>query len=666
VLLLAVIFANMLFVELRVGRGRGPTALKVALALDFSDPVPSDSVLVIALDRSGNAEWIPRGKTQWIQEGKFVSNLRLGLPPHGEQSIQRVRVSIGDREFAFPRDSFFVAWKRAAADSFSTLYELPVSVRGESPAVPYLRSVINWPGDGRIIRLMLGSSIRAFALCLLLILVARQFVPFPGSSQALEVRFPVAAGVVPVLCVAFAGAYAVTYLYLAGFDDMVNPRGDAWEYQAMAVNAARGHGINRLGSLEPIESYRFLSDDRDTTDYQALMAKDAGMFWAYRTPGYPGFLAGLYAAFGVSPAKAKQAQLLLLVVVAAFLPFLGFHYWKAPGFYGGLIAGVLFLESWHEIAGRLYTESLTAIAVFGFIAAVLFYENRRSVYGSALLGVISGIALLVKGDLIFLPIITLAFLVFRAWKKSIPLSHAIVFAAMSIATVAPWSVYASRHTGQTVVLSTQGSGVLLDGNNEYALEDGGWHPEYQMQPGAFYNRIDVRDSPAMVKILRFYATWPGKLPSVISLKLNAGFGSYMYLRLASFLIMLMLVGNLIGTRAPAHGDNLKKPGYAIAGYGVASIALLLLVLNVAVMLIACFSVVVLARFINRRDAFSLPTSFVIVVGNFILITLAAFGDPRFISVIDGLFMLTAMTLLLSLLVRLFFPEGAVDVFRKSV
>ena len=77
----------------------------------------------------------------------------------------------------------------------------------------------------------------------------------------------------------------------------------------MAVALVQGHGPNRLGGVEPFETYRFKNAEDDSTDYRAQCAWWGGRFHPYRTPGYPAFLAGVYAVFGISPARAQEAQL---------------------------------------------------------------------------------------------------------------------------------------------------------------------------------------------------------------------------------------------------------------------------------------------------------------------------------------------------------------------
>lgn len=51
------------------------------------------------------------------------------------------------------------------------------------------------------------------------------------------------------------------------YDAEVRFGGDIWEYQSMAVNFAKGHGVNKFGgSYEEWETYRFTTWDKQTLE----------------------------------------------------------------------------------------------------------------------------------------------------------------------------------------------------------------------------------------------------------------------------------------------------------------------------------------------------------------------------------------------------------------
>jgi hypothetical protein len=74
-----------------------------------------------------------------------------------------------------------------------------------------------------------------------------------------------------------------------------------------------------------------------------------------------------------------------------------------------------------------------------------------------------------------------------------------------------------------ILLSTQPSRTLLDGNNEAGLEDGRWHPEWRISHAGddryFYNRVaDERRSTASL-LTAFWAANIDRLPGLIARKI---------------------------------------------------------------------------------------------------------------------------------------------------
>ncbi|HEX9006506.1 MAG TPA: hypothetical protein VF889_04390, partial [Bacteroidota bacterium] len=490
VLLVGLIFTALALAELQRDWSHAPSVEPITLQLLSAGTLPLDSVDVIAVDRGGDTVALPLVKDRWVAEDLFVTDLRLVLPRGFESRLEAVIVTDGPKTFRYSTGALRAEWTVSTPDSAHAAYDSPQSLVLKRSHFPGLRSVIDWEGDDAVLIQAVTTSLWKTALCLLFLAAALLLVPF-GRPVESEAGGRSRTGRVLLLCGAFAVFYGLLFFSFTRFEDTVDPRGDAWEYQAMAVGLVQGQGLNRLGGIEPFETYRFRNAANDSSDYQAQLRWWGGRFHHYRTPGYPAFLAGVYKVFGISPLRAKQVQLALLILVAAFLPFIGFTCWKSIGFYAGVIGGMIFFDSWYGIASRLYTECLIIFALFLFVLVFHLYERKKTLPRVLLLGFLCGLALLVKGDLIFLPPLVLLYLAYQVWKKTIPVRQAVAFALACVVTIAPWSIYASRMSGQMVILSTQGSAVLLEGNNEKVLADGAWHPEYKADPGAFYNREDI-------------------------------------------------------------------------------------------------------------------------------------------------------------------------------
>jgi len=157
----------------------------------------------------------------------------------------------------------------------------------------------------------------------------------------------------------------------------------------------------------------------DTPSYRRLADTVLQGFANYdgtRTPGYP-----LFLALVGSDRSVWLAQLLLGLVTTMLLFYLGWKLTDQPWF-GGLIAlahtlnlGQLFFES------DLLTESLTTFLLVLTMTGVFYwflYPNRRTIWMSLMLGLISSLTLLVRPLFIFLPFITLLALWLAPGSKS--------------------------------------------------------------------------------------------------------------------------------------------------------------------------------------------------------------------------------------------------------
>ena len=340
------------------------------------------------------------------------------------------------------------------------------------------------------------------------------------------------------LFVVLTSVYYLVFWALADMKDTASFGGDTWEYQSMGVNFAKGHGIQKFGGLEPFETYKFENLTPFSSYYNNFIV-DAGRDIFYRTPAYPLFLGVVYRSFGISPRTAKAFQLLMLVIIATSLPFIGYHYWGRSGFIGGLPAGGLFLATNYRLAQMILTESLIAFAVFLVLVALMAYERRRRVITACMLGVSLGFALLVKGSLIFLPILTGIVILISTVVNRDPggLKRLLVIMASAILTVLPWSLYASAKSGALIVLSTQGGSQLLDDNNEFCT-NGRWHPEWVDKKDSFYNTDGIDRERVVAKVVNFYWQHPVLFPRLMFQKLLKGFGPLPFLWLFTAFVLL--------------------------------------------------------------------------------------------------------------------------------
>lgn len=229
--------------------------------------------------------------------------------------------------------------------------------------------------------------------------------------------------------------------------------GDARDYDVHARSIAMGQGFSRT-----------LAYGRPT---------------AFRPPGYPYFLAGVYRAAGVQRAGtsrrlrvARVAQALVGTAVAALVGLLAA---QLAGAAVGLIA--LGLTAVYvpliTVGGAVMSEPL--FAVFELAALVAALEHRRSRHRwrwAAAAGVLAGLAVLTRANALVL----LAPLAVAVWDVRPRFSRAalgppIVLCLVAVLTVAPWTVRNQRELHMFVPVSTQLGSALAGTYNDDARAD---------------------------------------------------------------------------------------------------------------------------------------------------------------------------------------------------
>ncbi len=442
--------------------------------------------------------------------------------------------------------------------------------------------------------------------------------------------------------------YSALFLTKLKFNNEVPFSGDAWQYQTMAVNFAAGQGLMKMGGIggNYHQVYKFSQAvnpvDQPNLDFFVSLGKRGGEYNFFRTPGYIVFLGSIYKLFGVNPEVVKKIQLLMLTFIAAFLPYVGWHYWKKTGVTAGFLAGIVYLKEYARIVprdlaisypGDIMVEPLIAFSLLILIVVFIFWQKRPNVIRAASLGAVTGLCLLIKGTNIFLPLIIGLYL----WRKKTGL---VAFILGLVLTILPWSIYASRISGQIIIISTQTEVALLDNNNEYSV-NGGWHPEgYSSQnPLAYYHQPEVKSLSVPAKLLAFYSTNWRIIPRIISEKIRLGFGGYIYFALAlillswralvtvfpkiTIILSILTMWSIIYLIKHPTLFNISNPP-----------------LRIDLILFASFLIYALAALIKKRwFKLDLPTPFIVLFLNYFFLTVVILGWPRINQVIDFVFML---------------------------
>lgn len=476
-------------------------------------------------------------------------------------------------------------------------------------------------------------------------------------------------------------AYSVFFLKRIQFDNEVIFSGDVWEYQSMAVNFVKGRGLMKTGGIigDYHQGYKFRKEiDKvyePTLELFEKTGKAGGKYNFYRTPGYTIFMGTIYKFFGISPEIVKKIQLLLIIAIAAFLPFVGFNYWKKSGFIAGFMGGIVYLNQYARnmlgdsgitYPNHIMSETLLAFTLFLLVMVFIFWERQKNPTRTFILGLMIGLTLLVKGTNVFIPLIVFIYLWYLIIKKTVSKLNLAMFILGVVITVLPWSYYASKISGRTIILSTQTTVALLDNNNEYA-DDGSWHPEgYSYNQDAFYNQPEIKPLSLPAKLMAFYVAYPQMFPNIFLAKIRLGFEGNIYLKMSLMLIGFSLISQSVLSL-------LKKFGIKIYFKITAVMSLfmsLLLVdvfksqaflfnftmpfLQINILLFGLILIIILTTLIDKKNfKIDLPTSFVILFLNYLLVTVVTVGLPRLTQAIDFVFILVFFQYLLSFITELY-------------
>lgn len=192
---------------------------------------------------------------------------------------------------------------------------------------------------------------------------------------------------------------------------------------------------------------------------------EGGVATAYWPVGYPGFLAGLMASLGPSVRVGQLANLVLSVACLVLM-----HRFCLRRFGDARVAGVaaVLLALYPNHMG--YSVGLYSEPLYTFLLLVtVVFTQPGSGYGRfALMGVVVGLATLVKAQMILLGPVLLFLLGLRNWSRGAinsALQRALLGTLFMAMIIAPWTWRNMVEMGASVPVSTNGGMSLLAGNN---------------------------------------------------------------------------------------------------------------------------------------------------------------------------------------------------------
>jgi len=163
--------------------------------------------------------------------------------------------------------------------------------------------------------------------------------------------------------------------------------------------------------------------DNDTPAYidnaEYLLTKHEYPPTAFRTPGYPIFLAILFSVFGQNPFAITLIQFLLGGATIFLIYQIGIKLFHSKR--SALLAGMLFALSLESIISAFFllTETLFTFLVVCTICSLFRFQDGRRWGWLLLSGLITGLAILTRPIAILYPIISLFIIFFIgvSWRQ---------------------------------------------------------------------------------------------------------------------------------------------------------------------------------------------------------------------------------------------------------
>jgi 4-amino-4-deoxy-L-arabinose transferase-like glycosyltransferase len=295
-----------------------------------------------------------------------------------------------------------------------------------------------------------------------------------------------------------------------------------WVGVAAVALVAGALGL-RLAYVDATPGYTLRHDARDYDVHARSIAEGQGFSktlahgrpTAFRPPGYPYFLGGVYKVFGVERAAnprrlhvARVAQAFVGTAIVALVGILAAQLW---GWGLGLLA--LALSAVYvpliTVGGAVMSEPLfDAFMLAALVAAVAHRRSPHRYRWALLAGLLGGLAILTRANALIL-LFPLVWAVWngRPWRTRAALGPPLALVAVALLTVTPWTIRNAVELHAFVPVSTQLGSALAGTYNDAVRADtqnpAAWQglrhiPDY----AHLFNRVGTTPEPVLERELR--------------------------------------------------------------------------------------------------------------------------------------------------------------------
>ena len=271
--------------------------------------------------------------------------------------------------------------------------------------------------------------------------------------------------------------------------DGARPRHRAlWLVPAVVLTLAAAL-VLRVAYMDATPGYQLVHDAKDYDGHARSIAIGEGYSdtlaygrpTAFRPPGYPYFLAGVYRLAGVERAPAveriraaRTAGAFVGTAIVALIGLLAGQLWGARLALPAMALGAVYVPL-ILVGGAVMSEPLFAAFMLAALSAAIAARRsggRRRLGWAVLVGVLAGLAILARANALVL-LLPLAFALWDARSRWSPsaLAAPVVLVLTAVLVVTPWTIRNARALDAFVPVSTQFGSALAGTYNDQARND---------------------------------------------------------------------------------------------------------------------------------------------------------------------------------------------------